>query len=177
MKTLMKQTNKKLLFLVLLALGIPWTNASAGPDPQTKWQTLSGLGVILAGGSYTDVSLKVPECSGSEKKFHVLGVHVGPIVTVGATSITVVNLPKWAASVAVFQNFTSPGGSRQVPLTVLGNGPEHISATLPAGQGIHDGSNELHVHITLLGGTPASHRFEFSVHVTGACGTALTIMP
>jgi hypothetical protein len=85
----------------------------------------------------------------------------------------VVNLPNWAASVPVFQRFTS--GSTQVAFTVLGQGPEHVSATLPAGQSI-GGFEPLIVRISLLGGTPASHRFEFNVHVTGSCGTA-SIMP
>jgi hypothetical protein len=170
----MKQTNKRLLttFLVLLALGIPWTNTSAGPDPQTEWITLSGRGVILAGGNFVDVSLKVPACP-RNREFLALGVHVSPEVFVGATSMDAVNLPKWAASVPVIQRFT--GTTTQVALTVLGQGPEHLSATLPAGQSI-GGFNALIVRIILLGGTPASHRFEFNVHVTGACGSA-SIMP
>jgi len=169
----MRQTNKKLLtaFLMLLAIGIPWTNASAGPDAQTGWQTLSGRGVILEGGSFVDVSLNVPACPRNKDPL-VLGLHVSPEVIGGASSLDVVNLPKWAASVYLYQRYT--GASISVPLTVLGQGPEHISANLPAGQSID--SSPLVVRINLLGGTPASHRFDFNVHVTGACGTA-SIMP
>ena len=159
---------------MLGALGIPWTNASAGLGPQPKWETLSGRGVILVGGSFADVSLDAPACPENAKEFLVLGMHVNPEVVIGATSTDVVNLPKWAASVPVFQRFTN-GSQVQVALTVLANGPEHISATLPAGQSI-GGFDPLVVRITVLGGTPASHRFEFNVHVTGACGAA-SIMP
>ena len=159
-----------LAFLVLL---IPWARASAGPDPQPRWVTLSGRGVILSGGSFVDLNLSVPACA-APKEFLVLGVYVAPEVVVGATSIDVVNLQRWAVSVPVYQRFT--GATIQVPLTVVGQGPEHLAATLPAGQSIAGTAGSVFVRVTLLGGTPASHRFEFNVHVTGACGVA-SIMP
>ena len=163
------ETNKKLLAIVL-ALGIPWSNANAGPGPQANWQTLSGRGVILVGATSVNVSLDVPACTARNEQFLVLGVHVGPEVIIGATSIDVVNLPRWAASVPVYQRYAT-GGQIQVALNVLGNGAEHVAATLPGGQGVGP-LDPLPVHITLLGGAAAMHRFEFNVHVTGACGTA-----
>ena len=162
-------TNKKLLAIVL-TLGISWSNANAGPGPDAKWQTLSGRGVILVGAKSAHVSLDVPACAKKKEQFLVLGVHVGPEVIIGATSIDVANLPRWAASVPVYQQYSTVA-QIQVALNVLGNGAEHVSATLPGGQGVGT-LNPLLVQITLLGGAAASHRFEFNVHVTGACGTA-----
>ena len=74
----------------------------------------------------------------------------------------------------VYQLF--PGAQIQVALTALAQGAEHVSATLPAGQSIGPiaVSASIPVHITLLGGVTATHRFEFNVHLTGVCGVAFT---
>lgn len=135
--------------------------------------TTSARGVILVGQSFVDVDICLPKCARNQV-FLVQGVHVGPEVTIGATSIDVVNLPKWAVSVPVYQQF--PSAQIQVALTALAQGAEHVWATLPAGQGIGPiaGSASLPVRITLLGGVKATHRFEFNVHVTGVCGAPFT---
>ena len=97
-------------------------------------------------------------------------MHVAPEVVTGATYIDVVNLPQWAETLFVYQLHSSSGGTR-VPLNVLGNGHEHLSAELPAGQRILDPNTSIGGRITLLGGPAASHRFEFNIHVTGSCGS------
>ncbi|MDX2193025.1 MAG: hypothetical protein NW201_06705 [Gemmatimonadales bacterium] len=131
--------------------------------------TLSARGVILSGQSFVDVNVCLPKCP-RKAQFLVQGVHVGPEVEVGATSIDVVRLPRWAVSVSVYQ--LSPAVAIRVPLTALAQGAEHISATIPAGQTIGPlaGSPFIPVRITLLGGVAATHRFEFNVHITGTCG-------
>ena len=120
------------------------------------------------------VNLLLRFISPRRREFLVQGVHVVPEVLIGATSSDVINLPKWAVSVPVYQLF--PGAQIQVALTALAQGAEHVSAMLPAGQSIGPiaGSGYIPVRITLLGGVTATHRFEFNVHLTGVCGVAFT---
>ncbi len=132
-----------------------------------QWTT-SGIGVIFPGASFVDMVLPAPSCPQDTIQL-VHGMHVGPAVIVGASRIDVVNLPIWGASLAVYQKYTS-GVSIQVALTALGDGPEHVSVSLPAGQCILDPSPSINVRIALLGEVTASHRFTFYVHVTGSCG-------
>jgi hypothetical protein len=132
--------------------------------------TISARGVILVGQSFVDVNICMPKCP-PKKAFLVQGVHVGPEVITGATSIDVINLPKWAVSVPVYQLFSS--AQIQVALTALSQGAEHVSATLPAGQSA-PALASIPVRITLLGGVTATHRFEFNVHLTGVCGVVFT---
>lgn len=134
--------------------------------------TISARGVILVGQSFVDINICLPKCP--RKMFLVQGIHVGPEVVIGATSIDIIKLPKWAVSVPVYQLF--PSAQIQVALTALSQGAEHVSATLPAGQSIGPsaGSASIPVRITLLGGVTATHRFEFNVHLTGVCGVAFT---
>ncbi|MFI5450021.1 MAG: hypothetical protein ACHQ03_09715 [Candidatus Bathyarchaeia archaeon] len=137
--------------------------------------TTSLKGVIFQGQSFVDVPLAVPPCPAG-KQFLVQGVHVGPEVVIGSTQITVVDLPKWAVSVPVYQTY--PTGQEQVALVAIGNGAEHIWASIPAGQSILLVGDKIIVRIVLLGGTlgppakltTASQRFEFNVHVWGCCG-------
>ncbi|RKH65876.1 hypothetical protein D7V93_05280 [Corallococcus llansteffanensis] len=132
--------------------------------------------MILVGQTSVEVELCLPDCA-RRTEFLVQGVHVGPEIVIGGTSIDVVNLPRWGVSVPVYE--LHPSAALQVALTALGQGAEHISATIPAGQSIGpiSGAATLPVHITLLGGTPATHRFEFNVHVTGVCGTPFVCPP
>jgi hypothetical protein len=127
-------------------------------------------GVILAGETLTNVPLVVPTCP-EGTNFLVTDVYVGPEVLVGATSINVVQLQNWAISVPVYQY--SDGGALQVALTALGNGPQAISASIPAGQRIL-GSSSVSAYIIILGGGTAPARFEFNVHLTGFCGSGFT---
>ena len=105
-----------------------------------------------------------------KSEFLVQSIHVGPEVIIGATSIDVINLPRWAVSVPVYQLY--PSAALQVALTALAQGAEHITVTIPAGQSVRPiaGAGFIPVRITLLGGAPATHRFEFNVHLTGICG-------
>jgi hypothetical protein len=71
--------------------------------------TTSARGVILQGQLSTVVNLTVPGCSRGED-FLVKGVHVGPEVSVGNTNVEVVQLPRWAVEVPLYQ--TAAGGKR-----------------------------------------------------------------
>jgi hypothetical protein len=135
--------------------------------------TTSARGVILAGQSFVDVNICLPKCP-RRTEFLVQSVHVGPEVIIGATAVDIVNLRNWAISVPVYQRV--PGAEIQVALTALGQGAEHISASLPAGQSVGPlaGSAFIPVRIVILGGAVASHRFEFNIHLTGVCGNAFT---
>jgi hypothetical protein len=126
----------------------------------------SARAVILAGQSGTTAEAAVPACPGSTK-FLVNGLRVAPEIILGVTGNDVTQLPHWGVSLWLWQK-TSWGGFA-VPLNLLGNGPQHLSVTLPAGQ--HPESTTLTTYIVLLGGVTASRRFEFNVHITGYCGT------
>ena len=156
---------------LLLAIGLSGCSSLLCNCPDI---TTSGRGVILAGTSFVDVDLPLPNCGSDE--FLVHGVQVGPEVNVGATQSSVVNLPRWAVSVPVYQRHT--GGSAKVSFNVLGEGPVHLSASLPAGQAIpHPNPSTLPVRISILGGATATHRFEFNIHVAGSCGRAFVSTP
>jgi hypothetical protein len=136
--------------------------------------TTSARAVILPGQTFVNVDICLPECQKGE--FMVQGVHVGPEVAIGNTAADVVHLPRWAVTVPVYQSHA--GGAVQVALTAQSPGAEHVSATLPAGQGTSGaGIHSIPVTITLLGGVAATHRFEFNVHVTGVCGVPFICHP
>src|SRR5438034_11121103 len=80
--------------------------------------TISGRGVILAGQTFVDVNICLPTCP-AKSEFLVQSIHVGPEVIIGATSIEVINLPRWAVSVPVYQLFSDPGAAVEVALTAL----------------------------------------------------------
>jgi len=146
--------------------------AFAGPTTKiNKHNTTSGSGVILSGEKSTTVQLSLPSCPVGEALL-ITGVVAAPIVTVGNTSNDVVNLGRWAVSVATYQNVA--GGSGQVPLVLHGNGPETLSLALPAGQDSGAaGSSNFPVSVNLLPFSAANNfRHQFAVHVTTACGNA-----
>ncbi len=62
--------------------------------------TTSGRGVILAGQTFTNVSLPVPTCPAGTD-FLVTDAYVGPEILIGATSIDVVQLADWGFSQAL----------------------------------------------------------------------------
>lgn len=142
---------------------------AVGVSGLTDRVTTSARVVLLAGDVIQNVSIPTPACPAGTD-FLVTGVHAGPEVLIGATSINVVQLQHWAVSVPVFQ--FHGGGAFQAALTALGNGPEAISASIPAGQRIF-GSNVI-VSVLILGGGGATQRFEFNVHLTGFCGVGFT---
>ncbi len=130
--------------------------------------TVSGRAVILPGQQYTDVLLPVPPCTLPEE-FLVQGVHAGPELVIGNTQSSVARLPLWGISVPVYQRTQT--GSRLVALTAVANGPQALSAEIPAGQYmLGPNISALAIRISILGGTVAQDRFEFNVHVTGTCG-------
>lgn len=129
--------------------------------------TTSARGVILTGQNYVDVELCLPRCPKGEE-FLVQGVHVGPEIETGATSQTVQYLQLWGVSVPVYQRYAN-GGSLKVSLTAISAGPQHVWASIPAGQS-WPFPGPLPVRIFLLSGGPAQHRFEFNIHITGIYG-------
>ena len=169
-----KSILRVLLFSIVvgLALAAMWSMASAGPVVNVgNWITLSGRAVILQGETFDTVSFPTPACPAGSQ-FLILGLQVGPEFIIGSTGTDVVNLGKWGAAVAVSQRST--GGAVTIPFTLLADGPVSVSGQLPAGQKSL-GSTSVSVRVSLLGGVPAAYRFEFNVHVTGACGTPYVI--
>ena len=140
----------------------PW---DVGVSGLTNRITSSVRAVILAGQTFTNVSLATPNCP-AETGFLVTDVLVAPEVLIGATSINVVQLGHWAISISTAQ--FHGGGANGVFLNALGNGAETISASLPAGQRVF--STPVNGTIVMLGGVPATARHEFNVHLTGFCG-------
>ena len=128
--------------------------------------TTSARAVILQGEGYTTAEAAIPACPAGNK-FLVNGLHVGPEILIGATSIDVTQLPKWGASLWIYQK--ASWGAFAVPLNLLGDGPQHLSVTLPSGQS-SEFTTTLTTYIVLLGGVTAPKRFEFNVHITGYCG-------
>lgn len=154
------------LAVTLLVLGLLVVNELQGftlPERVTTSIHIS----LDTGTNSSDVTPRVLPCKQGHR-FLVEAVSIGPEITAGTTANDVVQLPRWAASVALVQHFVH--GAEPVPLTLFGNGPEHISAELPQGQAIDAPGDELPVRIALLGGKTATARFEFNVHVTGRCG-------
>lgn len=94
--------------------------------------TTSARGVILTGQNYVDVELCFPRCPRGEE-FLVQGVHVGPEIETGSTSLTVQYLHLWGISVPVYQRYAI-GGSLKVALTAVSAGPQHVWVSIPAGQ-------------------------------------------
>src|SRR5205085_4953042 len=106
-----------------------WTvNVANAPAPSI---TTSGRAVILAGQSFANATMAMPPCPAGQD-FLVTALHAGPEILIGATSINVVTLGNWGVSVPIYQ--LSSGGSQQVALTVLGSGPQHLSASIPGGK-------------------------------------------
>jgi len=147
--------------------GGPW---DVGIPSLTNRVTTSKKAVIQPGETLTDFEMLVPTCP-EGTNFLVTDVYVGPGVVGGATSIDVLQLQNWAISVPVYQYFAF--GANQVALTALGNGPQAVSASIPAGQRIL--SSPISVRIIILGGGTAPVRFEFNVHLTGFCGVGYTL--
>ncbi len=144
----------------------------ATTKPKQTMLTTSARGVILPGHHFGDVELRKPSCEKPHDQFLVHGIHAGPEIQIGATAIDVVKLPVWGVSVPVYQRHRS--ASVLVALTVVGEGPEHLSASIPAGQVALFGGDTLPVRVKVLGSGAATHRFEFNIHITGSCGTSFT---
>jgi hypothetical protein len=152
-------------------VNIPTVNArQAGPwdlkiPGRRNRVTTSSGGVIPFGQTSTSVTLVVPTCPAGTN-FLVTDVYAGPEVLNGSTPTDVVQLQNWAISVPVCR-FIS-GSCLLFPLTALGNGPQAVSASIPAGQRIAE--PPLVATILILGGGTAPVRFEFNVHLAGFCG-------
>jgi len=152
-----------LIALIISGCGNGNTNSSECCVAST---TTSARGVILSGQSYVIIEFPKPDCNASER-FLVQGIQVSPEVGIGSTGTDVVHLPAWAVSVPVYQRHSS--SEIGVPLNAFGEGAQHVSASLPAGQATLP-ANEIMVRVKLLGGRTASRRFEFNIHITGKCG-------
>lgn len=157
------------VLVLLVGLAVMPPAAWAGPTTKVnKYNTTSGYGVIPGGQKEASVTLALPTCP-TGTQILVTHVLVAPVAGAGNTLNDVVNLGRWSVSVPVRQQ--TSGGSSNVPVTLFGNGPQTLTAELPAGQGVL-GSN-LQVMINLLPFSAANTlRHEFSVHVTTACGIA-----
>ncbi len=134
--------------------------------------TTSGYTVILAGAHRATAFLSVPSCT-QPNRFLVTGIHVAPEFSVGNTNHDVVQLGRWGAEVPLYQVHPQNTGGSNRNFNVIGDGPQHLSAALPAGQAwIFSG--DLPVTVALMDGMahPATARFEFSIHITGRCGVA-----
>ena len=154
-------------------------NSSTNPVPVQDINyrnliTTSDRAVLFAGDTFQTASLYVPSCSPGTK-FMVTNVQVGLETLGGSTASDVVTLGKWAVNVGTRQEFSSGAGglagSVPVGLVVMGDGPQHASASIPAGQSVLLPGGALDVVVKLLGGTTAAGRYEFLIHVTGGCGT------
>jgi hypothetical protein len=144
----------------------PWNVGVGGVSNRL---TTSARVVMLPGESHLSFSLAAPACPDGTT-FLVTDVQAGPGFLFGNTRNDVVQLPHWAVGVAVYQ--FSDGGAIYTGLHAMGNGPEAISASIPAGQRLL--SSSVPVNLSLLGGVSAPVRFEFEVHVTGFCGVGFT---
>jgi len=137
--------------------------------------TTSALAVILPNNwpPRAEARLGIPDCD-YPNVFLVTAIHVAPEFEVGNTNRDVLKLGKWAVSVPVYQHYKdSSGGTAAVSVkfSVFGDGPNHLAASLPAGQAWPNGMGEFRATVWLLNGLIASDaRYEFNVHVTGRCG-------
>lgn len=132
--------------------------------------TTSGTAVISYGGHRAVVNLSRPSCAWPSH-FLVTGIHAAPEFSVGNTNRDVIQLGMWGVEVPVYQVHPQNSGGSLRNFSVIGDGPQHLSVALPAGQAwIFPG--DLPVTVALLNGlaNPATARFEFSIHVTGRCG-------
>ena len=166
---------RRLLITAGLALLLSFTCSffigNADAVPMIVERTTSGQVVLLPGDQSETAQFPVPACpTGSQ--FLVTGLIAAPETEVGNTGNDVVNLGRWVAKVAVYQCYASTT-CIQVPLTVLGNGPQHVAQRLEAGQALGNTppANPLFVTVqTLPVSAPNTARQQFNVHVTGICG-------
>jgi hypothetical protein len=131
--------------------------------------TTSKRAVLFPGDIRATMEFDRPSCP-YPNGFLVTGIHAAPDFDVGNTNADVVKLGKWGVIVATYQVSNAGGGTaaQKVSFNVIGNGPEHLNAVLPAGQVWSDPS-PLIAEVWLIG-YYAPARFEFSVHITGRCG-------
>jgi hypothetical protein len=176
----MNRPSKLLVFRILAAASI-WAmipraeaqyaspvkvlNAPDAPVPVKDTRITTSTSVIIpANGVSQSVSPPIPACPGGTE-FLVTSVTAAPDFFGNAN---ILQLPAWGVRVNVIQKFS--GGAIAQPILLYGNGPQHLSATLPAGQPtFFDAAPDVIVKI-LTGPSPAG--FTFIIHVSGYCGVA-----
>jgi hypothetical protein len=122
--------------------------------------TTSTLIGVSPGSTFETGGVHTPTCPRGTR-FLVTEVQAAPLI-----GFDVVNLPKWAVSVAVLQ--VASNGSSSPRLNAFANGPEQASTSIGGGQPMSS-DEDSNVSVHLLGGA-AAVTTTFAVHVTGYCG-------
>lgn len=158
----MKNLRKLLYCFIIIFIAFGATNNARAQRNIPEKFTFSQRAVILPGQSQANIEFNLPAGPRGEE-WLVVHAHAAPEVMIGNTMNDIVNLGKWAVNIPVVQRYTAAGIT--VPFVLLSEGPRHVAAFLPAGQ---PPVQPFIVTVKLLPGVPASHRFEFNVHVTFA---------
>lgn len=124
--------------------------------------TTSTSATIQAGSNSAQVFPVLPTCPNGTA-FLITAVNVAPDFFGNADILA---LPAWGVRVNVAQQSNGGAGSR--PILLYGNGAQHLSVTLPAGQ-----PSFFDVIVQILNGS-APAQFTFIIHISGYCGTAFT---
>ena len=124
--------------------------------------TASSSSVIPAGGTFVQSFAAIPICPNGTQ-FLITAVNAAPDFF---SNQSVAQLGLWGVRVNVVQ--TNSGGATSKPILLYGNGPQHLSVTLPAGQPpFNAGSAEVIVK-SISGPVPVD--FAFILHLSGYCG-------
>ena len=148
------------LAIALLAASATGVSAQDGERIVTTSTRL----VILTGQASASARVPLPACPGD--RFLVRELVAVPEVLTGRTGTDVVTLGYWAVSASVYQVYG--GGAFQSALVAHGRGPAVAQAGLAGGQPAL--GSDAGVTVLLLGGVAAARRYEFNIHVSGACG-------
>src|SRR4051812_49276412 len=128
-------------------------------------QTVSFTITMNASQTFANSFPRLPDCSGGQE-FLIDSVFAAPDPIVGAD---VKALTGWAVRIGTVHEF--PGGGKTAdPIIVYGNGPQHASAQLGAGEVTFASSSggTLEAIVSTLG-VPVSGTYNFRVHVSGYC--------
>jgi hypothetical protein len=136
-------------------------NTPDAPIPVRDTRMTTSLALTIgAGQNSAEGQQIVPTCPpGTE--FLVTAVTAAPDFFGNANMLL---LPSWGVRVNVAQK--SSGGASSKPILLYGNGPQHVSVTLPAGQ-----PSFFDVIVQILNG-PSPAGFTFVIHSSGYCGVA-----
>lgn len=150
-----------------VAANVNVVNTPDNPLPVKDTRITSSFDILIpVAGSEIVSNPAVPTCPAGTD-FLITAVNAAPDFF-GNTSIAQLGL--WSVRVNVVQRISGGAGSK--PILLYGNGPQHLSVTLPAGQpAFFPGSVEVLV-ASLSGPLPAT--FIFTIHVSGYCGVAFT---
>lgn len=132
-------------------------------DPGNPLRFTTSLAVFLAAGKLEASATGVTPACPAGTQYLVNSAYAVPDFTRGGTRVA--ELPQWAVNIPVYQ--ASQFGSTKIPITLIGQGFQSPSVTLPAGQWAEFG---VVAELWLVGGTPATFDTLFYVHVSGYCG-------